>query len=354
MKAIVHTLEQRRQYGRSPLPVVRVGRRDITLSEVARYFRRKGVKNHAANLGEPFTNNHENSDPSVLSCQSSTYHDSPLVGTSCLTNTCSGFIVTPTASSQSQQPSYYPSNSQAFFHPTDWIDHPLSSTGEEVTANTVIEGTRHFYIAWASNIRSFRNVSCLCKAAFVSDTSLCTKMVLINLQWGKYGDAFKFLNTIFEGLRRWAKTLNPIVLLLMLCFVMDLENGDMQPVAQQVLSYLASLSNIVQGPGHPIRTVSHSLLHVAGPERSRLVRATLCSIYGSIGQDGNADSILVAWAQSIGTRMTHHLANGRSIRISSAVTRHHRSHDADDFSCCIHGALVPKLTGVGRETSFCD
>ncbi|ERF72468.1 hypothetical protein EPUS_07925 [Endocarpon pusillum Z07020] len=319
MKAVVHTLEQRRQYGRSPLLAVR------------------------------------NSDPSVLSCQSSTYHDSPpLVGTSRLTTTCSGFKVTPTASSQSQQPSYYPSNFQTFFYPTDWIDDPLSSKSEEVTANTVIDGTRHFYFTWADNIRSFRNVNCLCKASFVSDMSRHIKFVLTNLQWRKYGEAFKFLNTILEGLRRWAKMLNPIVLLLMLCFVMELDNGDMQPVAQQVLSYLASLSNIAQGPGHPIRTVSRSLLHMAGPERSRLVRATLCNIYGSIGQDGNADSILIAWAQSIGTHITHHLANGRSIRISSVVTRHHRSHDADDFSCCIHGALGPKLTGAGRGTRFCD
>lgn len=171
---------------------------------------------------------------------------------------------------------------------------------------------------------------------------------------GKVWRCIQFLNTIFEGLRRWAKMLNPIVLLLMLCFVMDLENGDMQPVAQQVLSYLASLSNIAQGPGQPIRTVSRSLLHVAGPERSRLVRATLCSIYGSIGQDGNADSILVAWPQSIGRRITHHLANGRSIRILSVVTKHHRSCDAGDFSCCIHGALVPQFTGAGRETRLCD
>ncbi|KAF7506460.1 hypothetical protein GJ744_011710 [Endocarpon pusillum] len=79
------------------------------------------------------------------------------------------------ASSQSQQPSYYPSDFQTLFHPTDWIDDSLPSPSEEVTANTVTEGTRHFYIAWADNIRSFRNVNCVCKASFVSDTSLRIK-----------------------------------------------------------------------------------------------------------------------------------------------------------------------------------
>ncbi len=329
---------------------MRVGRRNITLSEVARYFRRKGFKNRSANIRAPFTNNDKISDPSVLSCQSSSYHDSPpLVGTSCLTNPGSEFSVTLTASSESLQPPCYFNSTQASFHPNNWVDCPMWSTGEEVTANTVIEGTRHFYMAWAGNIRLFRNPSCLCKALFISDTMLHLKIVLINLQWRRYGDAFKFLNTLFEGLRRWAKMLNPIVLLLMLCFVMELENGDMQPVAQQVLSYLASLSNIVHGSGYPIRKVSHSLLHTAGPERSWLVRATLRSIYGSIGQDGSAESILGAWAQSIGTRMTHRLANGRSIRISSVVTKHHRSHDANDFSCRTHGAPVPETTLARRE-----
>ncbi len=124
---------------------------------------------------------------------------------------------------------------------------------------------------------------------------------------------------------------------------MDLDNGDMQPVAQPVLSYLASLSNIVHGPGHPIRTVSQSFLPTAGPKRSWLVRATLRSIYSSLGQDCSTESILCAWAQSIGARMMHRLANGRSIRISGEVTRHHRGHDANDFICCIYGTLVTQI-----------
>jgi hypothetical protein len=117
------------------------------------------------------------------------------------------------------------------------------------------------------------------------------------LRYGLCEEVFNILNAIFEGLRQLATTaLNPPVLILILCFVQELEKADMQPRAHLFLSYLAKLSKIVHGAEHPVRTVTYSILQVASPERLRLVDTMLHTFSNLMRRQSNGYSLVFTWS----------------------------------------------------------
>jgi hypothetical protein len=134
----------------------------------------------------------------------------------------------------------------------------LSSVSEEVTAKAVVRGMQYFYAAWAATLNPLETTKYIPGAFFIYDLLGCLRK---HLRYGLCEEVYNILNAIFEVLRQLATTaLNPPVLILILCFVQELEKADMQPRAHLFLSYLAKLSKIVHGAEHPVRTVTYSIL----------------------------------------------------------------------------------------------
>jgi hypothetical protein len=311
MKAIADLVEQRSLRGRSPIPAVRLGRRNILLSEVARYFRRKRMKRPESLVTELSAGSGENIARSLHPGDATSCQDLPYVaGTSRRGISSTNVVLAQEISTGYQQASCSHATLTTPFCPTDWIDHSLPATIDEVMTHTIIGGAQRFCTAWMDQVRSVDSARAT-PPFFYQAMALRSRAVIANLRCGSYKTAFEFLNDIHESLRLRVSDIDPTTLVLVLCFVHDLERGGMQLVAQRSLEYFRNLSEIAYGVENPIRIVTHSLLRVASDMRVKLIHATLSHIGKTMEQDFSMRS------RHRATRETTNRRTGLKIRMRS-------------------------------------
>jgi hypothetical protein len=276
MKAVVHLAEERRRQGQSPLQAVQIRGRNVPVSEVVRYFKRRGMKEPGKLLDDRAARSRR-VDDDCAPASGSVFQGLPCQLDGSLGEEPAADIeLAPGMSCQRQQSPLYDSKNLSSLFPPTLLDRPLSFTAEEVTMETVIGRTEQFFTGWCNDQPS----------STVGPSSLMSQHFLIsrfnesmhNLLEAKYAAAFRTLDKMFDILRWSATRFDPSTLIFILSAVEILTDYSMHPIAQQLLSYVINLSEIVHGEGHPLRTVTLSLSRVAPNLRSHVIHMTLSNM----------------------------------------------------------------------------
>jgi hypothetical protein len=272
MLAIVDLAKRRKADGRSPLQAVRMGHRTIPWSEVERYFRRKGVKDL-----ETLPENPSSSiAPCILAVRGSrnTTHDQMRHST--IEESCSA---EPVASATPQQPPSPPyrlaprRQSSLSLTTTQMgsIDHPLSLTADERMAQAVIGQMQQFYSDWFDAQPNFRTRMTRLPAVYLGLTVQRLMSGAFALKFEYHNAAFRILDSGFATISLWAKAVDPAALIVLLQLVKYLITFGMETLARQLLVYVSHLSEIYHGKGHPLHTITNTLLGAEGLVVSQLI-----------------------------------------------------------------------------------
>lgn len=305
MRAIMHLANQRRLDGLNPPQVVRLGRRNIPLSEVARYFRRKGMKESEHLAGNHFAsstwNGRKGAQVQVL----------PSLGRSSLLEESVADIELPQIISDRRTPAALQhARSLATHFPPEILPRPLPLDAEEKTAAAVIGNTHQFYAGWCDKPPSKANKVTGLKLFTLPRVALQFDQCIYRLRCGSHTTAFKILHHIFDNIRLWGTCLGPAALILTLTFVKVLTDDSMDCLAQQLLSYIAALSEIIHGSRHPTRTVTESLLKAAPSMRSQLIQSTLHIMRDVVERDCGSSS---SWLYFFRRRVFHTLTYAEAL-----------------------------------------
>jgi hypothetical protein len=305
MRVIMHLVKQRRLDGLNPLQAVRLRYRNIPLSEVARYFRRKGIKEPEHLAGDHFAGKMRNGHEGAQANQSAIFQVLPCPGRSSLLKESVANIELPQIISVGSTPgSFQDASSLATLFPQEMLHRPLSLNVDEITSAAVIGQTHHFYAGWCDKPPSKANKVTGLKVFMLPRVALQFDQCIYRLRCGSHTTAFKILDHIFDNIRLWGKCLGPAALILTLSFVKVLTDYSMNCLAQQLLSYIAAMTEIIYGAGHPTQTVTQSLLKAAPSLRSQLIQRTLYNMRDIIGKDCDSTSI---WTYFFRRRVFHTL-----------------------------------------------
>jgi hypothetical protein len=286
MMAVLHLIQQRKMDGGSPLQAVRVGTRIVSISEVMRYFKRRGIRDPMSLVEKTVAAREGGLNTGRPADDFARYRDfDALPGTFPHRGFDARLTFAHEIPTQCQRaPSHGLHFRPSSFTPA-WIDHPLSSTSDEIAAEAVIGRTQYFCTAWFDQNQSSNSDRTSLKALFIHGMALRFKDVLNNLRDGRHDEVFRDFDHISEDLRLYATSLDPAALILILCFVKDIQRGNMDPLSHQFLSYLTKLSEIFHGPAFPFRTITYNLLQVGVQTRARLIDKTLCKIQEVMEKD---------------------------------------------------------------------
>jgi hypothetical protein len=283
MKAVVHLAEERRRQGQSPLQAVRVRGRNVPVSEVVRYFKRRGMKEPEKLLNDRAARSRHD-DHGCAPVSGSVFQGLPCQWDGSLVEKLAANIeFAPGMSGQRQESSLYDSKPLSSLFPPRLLDRPLSFTVEETTMEAVIGCTKQFYTGWFGVWPSHAFGSVAPDLLFHVIPQFDESMH--NLHKENHAAAFRTLDKMFDMLRRLVTKFDPSTLIFILSAVKTLTDYSMNAIAQQLLSYVIDLSDIVHGERHPLRTVTVSLSRAAPNLRSHVIHMTLSNMREVIERD---------------------------------------------------------------------
>jgi hypothetical protein len=283
MKAVVHLAEERRRQGQSPLQAVRVRGRNVPVSEVVRYFKRRGMKEPEKLLNDRAARSRHD-DHGCAPVSGSVFQGLPCQWDGSLVEEPAANIeFAPGMSGQRQESSLYDSRPLSSLFPPRLLDRPLSFTVEETTMEAVIGCTKQFYTGWFAvwqpiTLRSAApDLIIRVIPLFVESMN--------NLHKANHAAAFRTLDKMFDMLRGLLTEFDPSTLIFILSALKTLTDYSMNPIARLLLSYVIDLSEIFHGERHPLRTVTVSLSRAAPNLRSHVIHMTLSTMWEVLERD---------------------------------------------------------------------
>lgn len=280
MKAILHLIKNRRLECWSPLPAIQIGHRNILLSDVVRYFRRRGIKNPEESVRELVASSVEHAGHSPSALGPASYQELlSRVGTSHPDKPSAQVLPILDIRTQWKQSCCYPSDLPMSCSPPPPVNYPLSTATEEVMAHALIERTQHYSASWLDRIRSVDMANTILEPSFPRKIAQRLQTVMMMQRRGEDEDAFEILSDISDGLSFAATAVDPTALVLMHTLVIYSEQGDTQPVAKGLSLYLKTRA---QNAHHTTEQSSqigtYGLPEIASRVRSQLICTTLCNI----------------------------------------------------------------------------
>jgi hypothetical protein len=184
MQAIVHLAKQRRLDGRSPLRVLRLGRRHISVSEVERYFRRRGIREPDQQLGQHIASSNRNDYDGTQANQTAMFPRLPSPEKSSVLKEPVANFDLPLEPVGHSQTSHRDEQFLASFFPPEMIYRPFSLTGEEMTAEAVIGHTQQFYAGWCDHPPLEANKTGGLRILMLPSIALRFEQCMLNLRCG--------------------------------------------------------------------------------------------------------------------------------------------------------------------------